>query len=606
VTTEADVRAEQVHTLYQQGTAVILAGLAISFIVSAVLYGAVPSDELLALPCCLLLVSAARLVLQRRYFRAKPPAAESARWARSFVIGSAGSGAVWGVAAFSFFGRGSALAELVVPFAIGGMSAAAAGTTSSHLPAYFAFAGPALAGVLARALALGDAPHLALAAMIAVYAPMLSYIAVVTNRALRTAFQLRFQNDALLGELSSARERLEESNRTLEERVEERSRELAKKVDALRDAQRMEAVGRLAGGVAHDFNNLLMVVLGNVNELIETEKRAGSPSGRLSDIRDAAARGADLVKQLLLFSRRQSTHTVTLDLNRIVGAMERLLGRLIGEHLTLEVRLAPEELLVRLDPTQLEQIVVNLVTNARDAMTAGGVVTIETARIDLERTEDDIAPGAYARLLVADTGVGMDAETQKRLFEPFFTTKGVGEGTGLGLATVYGIVEEAGGAIRVRSEARRGSKFCIYFPRAEGTPATHEASLPPASSTTNGATILLVEDDPAVRTVTERMLLRAGHRVLVAETPERALAIAAEHSETIDLLLSDVVMPKMSGPDLAERLRSVAPGMRTLFMSGYNRGHLVPPEDESKGIGFLEKPFTYAALTRKVASLCRS
>jgi signal transduction histidine kinase/CheY-like chemotaxis protein len=604
LTTESDVRGEQVRTLYQQGTSAVLAGLVVSLIVTAVLWGAVPSRELLALPGALSILAILRLELHRRYFRAAPPASESAMWARRFVLGSACSGIVWGVAGFFFFGSGSVLAQIVVAFAIGGMSAAAAGTISSHLPAYFAYVVPALTGIIARAVLLGGPQHFALAAMLSVYGPALSLVAIVTHRALRNAFQLRFQNDALLAELSSARERLEESNRTLEQRVDERSRELAKKADALRDAQRMEAVGRLAGGVAHDFNNLLMVVLGNVNELIQAEKRAGSSSGRLDEVRDAAQRGAELVKQLLVFSRRQHTHPETLDLNRVVTAMERLLGRLIGEHLTLRVALAGDPVFVRIDPTQFEQIVVNLVTNARDAMPAGGTVTIETARVDLARAEDEVPPGAYVRLAVSDTGVGMDAETKKRLFEPFFTTKGVGEGTGLGLATVYGVVEEAGGAIRVRSESRQGSTFTIYFPRAEA-PETRETSAPPSSGAAGSATILLVEDDPAVRAVTHRMLSRAGHEVLVADGPERALELAAEHGERIDLLVSDVVMPQMSGPDLAERLRGLSPRVRTLFMSGYNRGHLVPAEDESKGIGFLEKPFTYAALTHKVAALCR-
>jgi signal transduction histidine kinase/CheY-like chemotaxis protein len=605
VTTEADVRAEQVKTLYQQGPTILSAHVGIALIVSAVLWGSVPTPELLALPGCLVVLGVLRLVLGRRYFRAKPSAAETATWARRFVVGSACSGLVWGVAGFWFFGRGGALAELVIPLAIGGMSAAAAGTISNYLPAFFAFIVPALSGVLTRSLLLGDAQHLALAAMIAVFGPALSSIALVTHRALLTAFRLRFQNDALLRELSSAREHLEESNRTLEERVAERSRELEKNADALRDAQRMEAVGRLAGGVAHDFNNLLMVVLGNVNELIAAEKGSRLPSARLGEIRDAASRGAELVKQLLLFSRRENARPETLDLNHVVTAMQRLLGRLIGEHLTLEVKLSNTPIFVRLDPSQLEQVVINLVTNARDAMARGGTVTVETARVDLEHPDDGLAPGSYARLVVADTGIGMDPETQKHLFEPFFTTKSVGQGTGLGLATVYGIVEQCGGAIRIRSKSREGSTFSIYFPRAEPTDVIRTSS-PPSSRTVGGdVTILLVEDDPAVRAVTERMLSRAGHRVFVADSPERALVLAAEHAQHIELLVSDVVMPKMSGPDLAERVRDLSPGVRTLFMSGYNRGHLVPPEDEAKGIGFLEKPFTYAALTRKVAALCR-
>jgi CheY-like chemotaxis protein len=231
------------------------------------------------------------------------------------------------------------------------------------------------------------------------------------------------------------------------------------------------------------------------------------------------------------------------------------------------------------------------------------VVAVETERVDLVQPEDEVAPGSYARLRVSDTGVGMDSETRRRLFEPFFTTKDVGRGTGLGLATVYGIVEQCGGAIRVESESRHGSRFSIYFPRTAARAAATRPSAPAPAGAGPSATILLVEDDPGVRGVANRMLTRAGHSVLIAEDPERALAVAAAHPDSIDVLITDVVMPKLSGPDLSERLRELRPNLRTLFMSGYNRGHLVPAEDESKGVLFLEKPFTYEALVKKVAAL---
>jgi signal transduction histidine kinase len=603
VTAEIEVRAEQVRTLYRQGTAVVVSSFVVSLIVTAVLLHSAPWPWLFALPGALLVIGLVRVAFGRRYFHESPPADQAMVWARRFVTGSACSGSVWGVAGFTLFDSPNPLAAFVVPFAVGGLSAAAAGTVSCYLPAFFAFVVPALGGVLARALFVGDAPHLAVAAMIGVYGPSLSYIAVVSHRALRDALRFRFENEVLLVELEAARKRLEESNRTLEQRVEERSRELEQKADALRDAQRMEAVGRLAGGIAHDFNNLLMVVLGNVSDLIQKRGSALPPDTRLTEARDAAARGAELVKQLLLFSRRQESRPETLDLNQVVAAMQRLLVRLIGEHLTLDVRLSEAPLFVSMDRTQLEQIIINLVTNARDAMNAGGVVAVETERVDLVQPEDEVAPGSYARLRVSDTGVGMDSETRRRLFEPFFTTKDVGRGTGLGLATVYGIVEQCGGAIRVESESRHGSRFSIYFPRTAARAAATRPSAPAPAGAGPSATILLVEDDPGVRGVANRMLTRAGHSVLIAEDPERALAVAAAHPDSIDVLITDVVMPKLSGPDLSERLRELRPNLRTLFMSGYNRGHLVPAEDESKGVLFLEKPFTYEALVKKVAAL---
>jgi signal transduction histidine kinase/CheY-like chemotaxis protein len=480
---------------------------------------------------------------------------------------------------------------------IGGMSAAAAGTVSIYLPAFQAYVLPALLALVARALLLGSPLHVAMGAMMFVFAVAMCFVAAVNSRSLTEAFRLRF-------ELSSAQARLEETNRTLEQRVSERSAAFERQSEVLRDAQRMEAIGRLAGGVAHDFNNLLMVVLGNASDLLNNPRPSEALAGPLTEIRDAASRGSELVKQLLVFSRRQGVRPEVLDLNQALSTLTRLLARLTGERLTFHVSLHQEPLFVRIDPTQLEQVLINLVSNSRDATPEGGTITLETKPLVLQRSELGLKPGPYAVLTVSDTGEGMDSETRLRVFDPFFTTKQVGKGTGLGLATVYGIVDQSGGKIQVESERGRGSQFRVYLPQV-AAPAAKEATPRPAlvAAQAKRVAVLLVEDEVSVRAVTERMLRKAGHHVLTAEHAEQALLLMSRDAPSIELLITDVVMPGLSGPELALRLREQRPGLRTLFISGYSRDHVIPETDTTQGVAFLAKPFTYEALLETVSTL---
>jgi two-component system cell cycle sensor histidine kinase/response regulator CckA len=372
----------------------------------------------------------------------------------------------------------------------------------------------------------------------------------------------------------------------------------------LRQAQKMEAIGQLAGGIAHDFNNLLTVILG-FTELAASEIEKGSGlSEPLGEIRKAGERAAALTRQLLAFSRRQVLEPKILDLNALITDLEKMLRRLIGEDVQLATVLDPGVGRIRADAGQIEQVILNLAVNSRDAMPRGGKLTIETRNIDLDETyaREHIAvrPGAYAMLAISDTGTGMSAETKSHMFEPFFTTKGTGKGTGLGLATVYGIVKQSGGNIWVYSEPHRGTAFKVYLPLVEGASGDTEPRLPDERPTRASETVLLVEDENAVRMLTRKILERYGYSVLEAGDGEAALEMARNHSKTIHLLLTDVVMPDVSGPDLAVRVRQIRPDVKVLFMSGYTDDAVVRHGILADGVHFLQKPFTPEALGRKV------
>jgi PAS domain S-box-containing protein len=371
----------------------------------------------------------------------------------------------------------------------------------------------------------------------------------------------------------------------------------------LSQAQKMEAVGQLAGGIAHDFNNLLAVITG-YGELLQAQFKPGDEGlDDLGQLLAASQRAAQLTKQLLAFSRRQIFQPKLIELNDVVANVEKMLKRVIGEDIDLKTVLAPGAGSVRADAGQIEQVIVNLTVNARDAMPNGGKLTIETTSVTLDEECIDantrIRPGQYVVLAVSDTGTGIDTETQRHIFEPFFTTKEPGKGTGLGLATVYGIVQQFGGYVLLHSEVGLGTTFKIYLPRIEGKEAASPArrSISPATAS---ATILLVEDDDAVRQVTARMLKSRGYTVYEARGAEEARAVCGQHGADIDLLLTDIVMPQTSGPKLAEELALSFPKLRVLYMSGYSGAAVARHGAIAEGVAYLEKPFTASSLATKV------
>ncbi|HWO04684.1 MAG TPA: response regulator, partial [Methylomirabilota bacterium] len=372
----------------------------------------------------------------------------------------------------------------------------------------------------------------------------------------------------------------------------------------LRQAQKMEAVGQLAGGVAHDFNNLLTVIGGRCYLMLGKLAPDDPLRREVELVRGASERAARLTHQLLAFSRKQVLEPRVLDLNETVSGIEPLLRRLIGEHIEISVIQGSGLAHVKADAGQLEQVILNLAVNARDAMGRGGQLVLETANATLDaaaaRRSPDLEPGAYVMLSVTDSGHGMDAATRAQIFEPFFTTKEVGKGTGLGLATVYGIVKQSGGLIEVESEPGHGASFKVYLPAVQAPVETAEPAKAPGTRMRGSETVLLVEDDPNLRTLAREILTVQGYTVIEAASPLEAIRIHQSHADAIHLLLTDVVMPEMNGPQLAAQLQAGRPGMEVLFMSGYTGSALALEGGGEFGGAFLAKPFTPDGLSRRV------
>jgi signal transduction histidine kinase/ActR/RegA family two-component response regulator len=412
-------------------------------------------------------------------------------------------------------------------------------------------------------------------------------------------------------EIQEANRELRELQAQLELRVEARTEDLVRSNQALRrseeqlrQAQKLEAIGRLAGGVAHDFNNLLTAIMGH-SHFLHQRFESDDPAARdAEDILKAAERAASLTRQLLAFSRQQILEPKVLDLNVIITDLDRMLRRLIGEDIDLVTAPLKDLGQVKADPGQIEQVLINLVVNARDAMPDGGKLTIETANVDLDegyaQARIDLTPGRYVMVAVSDNGCGMSRETASRIFEPFFTTKPMGQGTGLGLSTVHGIVKQSEGHIEVYTELGQGTTFKVYLPRVEEVAEDRPVAQPEVLDHPGHGTILLVEDEDIIRRVIVTSLRMSGYTVIEATDGSDAISVCENRDQPIDLLITDIVMPLMSGPELVRRVRAVRPRLPTLLISGYTDRALVHQGIRGTGMAFLQKPFTPDVLARKV------
>jgi CheY-like chemotaxis protein len=372
----------------------------------------------------------------------------------------------------------------------------------------------------------------------------------------------------------------------------------------------MEAVGRLAGGIAHDFNNLLTIIKGYAELAVQRTGVLPELRADVMQIENAAERASTLIRQLLAFSRRQVLQPKIIDLNAIVLGLDKLLGRLMSEQIKMVTRCGANVGNVKADPAQVEQVIMNLVVNARDAMPKGGRLTVETSDVELDSTyardHVTVKPGPYVMLAVSDTGMGMSRETMAHIFEPFFTTKESGRGTGLGLSTVYGIVKQSGGYIWVYSEPGMGTTFKVYLPRVAEQVESKGAVVEPPVARKGSETVLLVEDDEGVRELTSMILSANGYQVLLAQDAAAAERFSEEHAGTIHLLLTDIIIPGTSGRELAKRITKQHPDTRVLYMSGYTDNVLAQGGILEPGVAFLQKPFTPAALVQKVRDVLDS
>jgi signal transduction histidine kinase/ActR/RegA family two-component response regulator len=373
--------------------------------------------------------------------------------------------------------------------------------------------------------------------------------------------------------------------------------------EQFRQSQKMEAAGSLAGGIAHDFNNILCAILVYSEFLLNRLGQNDPGRADVEEIKKAGLRAAALTHQLLAFSRKQVLLPKVLDVNQVILGMKSMLGRLLGENIKLTTVTGTAPALIKADQGYLEQVLLNLSVNARDAMPKGGKLTLEASTVRINEAhihrQGTIEPGDYVRLSVSDTGDGMSAETQARIFEPFFTTKPRDKGTGLGLSTVHGIIKQSGGSIVVYSEEGHGTVFTIYFPQVTGDAAIAEQPAATKKTFTGSGTILVVDDDAQIRNLVRRMLTQDGFTVLEAASAEEALAICKRHKSPVHLILTDMVLPKMSGVELAERLKSIHPDIKMLFMSGYTDHAVLAQGILDPEKNFIQKPFALDALTRK-------
>jgi len=554
-----------------------------------------------------------RCLVFAAYDRRQPGPEEADRWGFLFLVGSLASAALWGASAGVVWLTPDITYHVLLAFVVAGMTAAAVTTNYAHLPSAYGFVLGAAAPLALAFLAQGSLFYLSMGIMGVIFIVFLIAHTRISHSVLANSLRLQMQNAALVEELSAAKSGLEErvQERTLELEAANRNlqAEITTRTDAeekLRHAQKMEAVGQLTGGVAHDFNNLLAVIQGNA-ELLQNYPGMGDDTGLTAIVR-SVDRGTDLTNRLLAFSRRQKLEPVPVNLDDLIAGMRLMLARTLGENIEIEWLPNKELGAACVDAGQLENALLNLVINARDAMPQGGRVTIETENVVLNERDlegrDDALPGSYVMLTVRDAGMGIPKNHLTRVFEPFFTTKDVGTGSGLGLSMVYGFVMQSGGHVTIDSEVGNGTAVHLYLPRFLGDLPEAPAVPVKADSMPGGSEPLLVlEDDPDVRTFAASLLAKLGYRVWQAGDGRQALSVLEQHGE-IALVLTDVILPSgMSGPDFVQEALKIRPTVKAIYMSGYTpEAHKMKASWLDKEATILMKPFRAATLASAIRS----
>ena len=551
-------------------------------------------------------ITLARAGVVYRYWVSPHSDTAPVRWNRIYGIGAALAGLGWGTAGIVLYPPDSISHQMFLVFMLGGMAAGAVAVLTPRMEVFLLFFLPALLPMIVQLLRQQDELHFTMGGVLLLFLSALLLTAHRLYRTIESSLRLRTDNTDLVQYLTSANVQGDQLNRELKAEVQQREETeaaLRESQEQLLQSQKMEAMGQLAGGIAHDFNNLIFVINGYSELLLNGLKSDEKKRHHVEQIKQAGNRAAALTQKMLAFSRRQILQPRPVDLNTIVSNIAPMLRRLIGETIHIETMLSPIGQ-VKADPMQIEQVIVNLALNARDAMPNGGTLTIETSDVDLDHVYTDQHRGAhvgtYVRLAVRDTGIGMDGETKRRVFEPFFTTKEVGKGTGLGLSMVYGIVKQSGGYIDVASQSGSGSTFTIYLPRQSSAVALSHSPVAAPPLPTGRESILVVEDDQAVRELILNLLHQQGYDVVESSDGDEALRIVQQRLKAIHLLIADLVMPRLGGSELAQRLTLQRPGIKILYISGYSDDSVLQREGLPAGADFLRKPFTPEALSHKV------
>jgi len=597
--TSETVRSEEIRVLFEQSRTTLWANLTLGVVVVGALWDDAPHEQLLVWLGSSLAMTLARAWLHRRYRIAQPSEPELAAWGRRLVLGSAISGLLWGLAGVVFFSPESPLSQSLLAFAVGGVTAGAAGSLACHLPAFFGFFWLSLAPLVIRTFAEGDRLHLCMGGMLVLYGALMQRVARHNHRAFTRAFRLGSENAVLLKRLSASQVDLEETNRTLEQRVVERTQALEQQADALQQAQRLEVAGRLAGGLAHDFNSLLTVITNNAAQLRESPGL--DEQGRLVAMEtwQAGQRGVALIRHLLAFSRHKRAEPRTFSLNMLLEEWAPLLEHILGEGCRVTLELTREPTHVFADPAQVEQVLVNLLASSRAALAGSGPLLLGTRVIHVDH-DAERESGDYVELLLQQ---GVLERSGAPPLNPFFSLEAESASLSLGVGAARATVERWGGRLEADDRRRDVLRYQVLLPasasRASARPRPRQQSQPAPAE----ATILVVDDEPTLRSVIRRCLMREGYSVLVAEDGKQALKLADNNPGSIHLLLTDVVMPGLSGLELAQKLQRLRPGLAVLFISGYTFDEAVPPADPARIMAYLPKPFDTKTLIAKVHEL---